>query len=583
VRNARAARHSLPTTRRLTIIAQDPSIKIDGRILTAQVDIPAEEVAPGPCGYRVNVIDYDSATNTLYEQATYPPLRGEAYEDPFAAGNGKRPKGYDRKLLSDPRFHAQNAYAIVMRTLARFEFALGRRVCWGFGGHQIHVAPHAFADANAFYSRDDRGIFFGYFTGEDGQPVFTSLSHDVIAHETTHALLDGLRSRYMEPSSPDQAAFHEGFADVVALLSIFSLPEVVGALLDSGPGGGGALINEKWLTREALSESVLLGLADEMGSELSGVRGKALRNSVKLTPGKPYASMPEFQEEHRRGELIVAAMLNAFLDIWLERLKKVGTLQRGKKDKSLVVEEAARVANHLLTMTIRAIDYCPPIDLTFPDYLSALLTIDREVVPDDSKYGYREALLKNFSAYGIERAAHSDADGTWPRAQFEKPLVYARTRFDSMLRDPEEVFRFIWENRGKDGLDIHKDGYVEVQSVRPCTRIGPDGFVLRETVAEYVQILTLQAKELPGALKVTPAPSIPEWRRVRIFGGGALIFDEYGQLKYQIRNRIEDVERQQRRLDYLAEVGFFEREPEPRQAVAPVPAFARLHLARATG
>jgi hypothetical protein len=78
VRNARAARHSLPTTRRLTIIAQDPSIKIDGRILTAQVDIPAEELAPGPCGYRVNVIDYDSATNTLYEQATYPPLRGEA-------------------------------------------------------------------------------------------------------------------------------------------------------------------------------------------------------------------------------------------------------------------------------------------------------------------------------------------------------------------------------------------------------------------------------------------------------------------------------------------------------------------------
>jgi hypothetical protein len=358
VRNARSARHALPTTRRLTIVAQDPSIRIEGHILTAQVEVPAEELAPGPCGYRVNVIDYDSAANVLYEQAIFPPLRGEAYEDPFRPGNGKRPKGYDRKLVGDPRFHAQNAYAIVMRTLARFEFALGRRVCWGCDGHQIHVAPHAFADANAFYSRDDRGIFFGYFNDRDGQPIFTCLSHDVIAHETTHALLDGLRSRYMEPSSPDQAAFHEGFADVVALLSIYSLPEVVGALLAGGADA--ALIDKKRLTREALSKSVLLGLAEQMGSELSGVRGRALRNSVKLEPGKLYATMPEFQEAHRRGELIVAAMVSAFLDIWLKRLERVGFLRPGKRDRSLVVEEAAQAANHLLTMAIRAIDYCPP-------------------------------------------------------------------------------------------------------------------------------------------------------------------------------------------------------------------------------
>ena len=582
MRNARAARPSLPTTRRLTIIAQDPSIKIDGHILTAEVEIPAEELAPGPCGYRVNVVDYDSTANILYDEAIFPALRGEAYEDPYGLEDRQRPPaGYDKRLLADPRFHAQNAYAIVMRTLARFEFALGRRVCWGCDGHQIHVAPHAFADANAFYSREDRGIFFGYFTGRDGQPIFTSLSHDVIAHETTHALLDGLRSRYMEPSSPDQAAFHEGFADVVALLSIFSLPEVVGALLDLGPGAGGSLIDKKRLTRKALSKSVLLGLADQMGSELSGVRGKALRNSVELTRGKNYASMPEFQEPHRRGELIVAAMMNAFLAIWLARLEKIGFLRPGKRDKSLVVEEAALVANHLLTMAIRAIDYCPPVDLTFSDYLSALLTIDREVVPDDTKYGYREALLDNFRAYGIEQAEHAGTDGTW--ARFDKPLVYSRTRFDSMLRDREEVFRFIWENRGKNGLEIHKDGYVEVQSVRPCTRIGPDGFVLRETVAEYVQILTLRAEELPAALNITPPDSIPGWRRLRIFGGGALIFDEYGQLKYQVRNSIEDAKRQQRRLDYLAEIGFFESEPEPRQAAPPVSPFAQMHLTRATG
>ena len=62
---------------------------------------------------------------------------------------------------------------------------------------------------------------FGY-SAPDGHTYFC-LSHDIVVHETTHALLDGLRDSFIEPSSPDQAAFHEGFADIVALLSVFSL------------------------------------------------------------------------------------------------------------------------------------------------------------------------------------------------------------------------------------------------------------------------------------------------------------------------------------------------------------------------
>jgi hypothetical protein len=569
VRNVRGTRHSLPNTRKLTIIAQDPSVRIGQNILTTQIEIPAEDLLPGPRGYRVSVIDYDTAANALYEPATFRPLREGQYEDPFA---GKS----DAQLLKDPRFHAQNTYAIVMRTLTRFEFALGRRVPWGSDGHQLHVAPHAFSEANAYYSREDRGLFFGYFYGASEKPVYTCLSHDIVAHETAHAILDGLRARYMEPSSPDQAAFHEGFSDVVALLSVFSLKEIVAALLDKSLGRS-RLISERQLTRDRLKQSVLFGLADEMGSELSAVRGEALRRSVMLEPGKDYMTSPDFDEEHERGELLVAAILNAFLDIWLERLAKIGSIGRGQKDRSLVVDEGARVADHLLTIAIRAIDYCPPTDITFADYLSALLTIDREVVPDDAKYGYRKAILANFGAFGIGPARQADKDGTWKRCDGD--FVYSRTRFDSMLRDKEEVFRFIWENQKE--LQVHKDGYVEVLSVRPSYRIGPDGFILRETVAEYVQILTLYARELPGVLKIKPPAGIGDWRRVRLFGGGALVFDEYGQLKYQIANRLEDVERQTRRLNYLFESGFFDTPPEPRPSGSQS-RLALLHLARAT-
>jgi hypothetical protein len=576
MRNIRGSRHSLANTQKLTIIAQDPSVKIGGKILVAEVDVPAEELLAGPCGYRVNVIDFDTSNEVLYEPAVFRPTKNGQYKDPFAVEKTtlgverRRSLTYDRKLIADPKFHAQNVYAIIMMTLARFEFALGRRVPWGSDGHQIHIVPHAFADANAFYSREDRAIFFGHFMSPSNKRIYTCLSHDIVVHETTHALLDGLRSRYLEPSSIDQAAFHEGFADVVALLSVFSLPEVIGKLLDRR-NARRQLISKELLTPDALKDSILLGLGEEMGLGLSAGRETALRRSVKLRPGRPYMSLPEFAEEHDRGELLVAAMMNAFLEIWVARLRKVGFVSSGKKDRSLVVDEGARAANHLLTMAIRALDYCPPTDIAFGDYLSALLTVDREVVPDDTKYGYRAALLTHFKNFDIVHAAHAARDGTWK--QFvDKNLVFARTHYDSMLRDKEEVFRFIWENR--ETLKIDERGYVEVQSVRPSTRIGPDGFVLRETVAEYVQIMTLQAHELKSALKITPPKELPASTRVRIYGGGALIFDEHGQLKYQIANRIEDSRRQNAGLKYRWESGEFDGKQKKELRLA------RLHRAR---
>lgn len=516
------------------------------------------------------MVDYDASTNMLYappELGAAPDLNG----DPFAHAS-------DAELLGNPGFHAQNTYAIVMRILARFEFALGRRVPWGSSGHQLHIAPHAFADANAFYSREDRGLFFGYFTAPASAPegaqdtVFTALSHDIVAHEATHAILDGLRAGFLEPSLPDQAAFHEGFADVVALLSVFALPETIGRLLVGLDEA--TLIDPAELTEDRLKASVLFGLAKQMGAALSGLRGQALRRSISLEKHRAYLSDPEFQEEHNRGELIVAAMLNGFLTIWTQRLARIGPVHDGKLDLSLVVEEGARAADHLLTMAIRAIDYCPPIDLSFEDYLSALLTVDREVVPDD-RYGYRAALLDNFKAFGISPSGNAGEDGTWKRC--DRDFVHSQTHFDSMLRDREEVFRFIWENR--EPLEIGREGYVEVQSVRPSFRVSPDGFMLRETIVEYVQRLTVTAAELRTAHRIAAHPEIPHWRAVTILAGGTIVFDEYGQVKYQIAHHLnrtaEERSWQARRIAHLWERGLLYEPADGRGR------FALMHATRA--
>jgi hypothetical protein len=571
-----------PRTRKLTIIAQDPSIKVDGKILMTEVDVPAEEFAPGPRGYRAHVIDYDTSTGTLYVSLQYDPLKDGQYLDPFKE---RAARANNESLVSDPQFHQQNVYAIVMRTLARFEFALGRRVGWGFHGHQLSIAPHAFADANAFYSEQDQALVFGYFRGVSGKIVFSCLSHDVVAHETTHALLDGLRQRYTDPSSPEQAGFHEGFSDVVALLSVFSLREIVGILLTSSQSRGNPeapdLIDPKELTVEKLRESVLLGLAKEMGHEMAGVRGNranALRRSVKLRPfddAQKYGE--EFDEPHRRGEILVAAILNSFLEVWKKRIDRLkhGRISGSMLDLETVVEEGANAADQLLTMAIRALDYAPPTDLQFCDYLSALITADKEVAPDDSKYGYRSILIANFARYGIKPPTSANADGSWK--MFDKAVTYDRSHFESMLRDPDEVFRFIWENRGDEALDLDDRAYTKVISVRPCLRIGPDGFTLRETVAEYIQMLTLRAEELE--IYFDPPINIPdgmdEHQEVTLYGGGALIFDEYGHVKYHINNRINNANRQSPRLEYLWKYGYFDDKSETENV------FARMHLQRA--
>lgn len=551
-----------PPTRKLTIVAKDPGLRLGGAagpLALAQVAVPAELLATGPTGYRVKVVDYNASERRAYrDEQSYQDGEGNLL-DPFAPQPGEAldDPGYQRRILSNPNFHAQNAYTIVMRTLGAFERALGRRVCWSSGGHQLHVAPHAFAQANAFYSEPDRALLFGYFLREDGSPIFTCLSHDIVAHETTHALLDGIRSYYTEPSGPDQAGFHEGFADIVALLSIFSMKPVVAAAIgEDGQFSRGdrriPLVNARKLTPSAIRKSILLGMAAEVGRELEGVDRGALRQSVLLTPREGRA-LRDDDDEHGRGEVIVAATMKAFIRLWSERIDTLGTFGDRLYNLDAVVDEGAKVAGHLLTMAIRALDYCPPVDLDFGQYLAALLTADRELVPDD-EHNYRPTLRASFKSFGIMVPRHAtDGEGCWARYPHSGELAYARSNYQAMTRSPDELFRFIWENRA--ALGVSERAYTEVLSIDASTRVGPDGIALHETVCQYAQRVDIFGAEFKSLLGCAPPEGMRTTDRFTAYGGGVLILDQYGQLKYHIANPILDRRRQLRRGQYLVDSG----------------------------
>jgi hypothetical protein len=330
---------------------------------------------------------------------------------------------------ANPQFHQQMVYAVAMRTIARFERALGRKALWApryfydskgnfvnnIYVQRLRIYPHAIRERNAYYSSQRMALLFGYFPADQtyagnalpGSQIFCAVSHDIVAHETTHALLDGLHPRFQEGTNPDVLAFHEAFADIVALFLHFTMPE--------------SLLQQIKRTKgDLLQESLLGQLAVQFG-EASGMHG-ALRSAIggedenhKWQQAK--VSRSDYEDAHSQGDphvlgsILVSAVFAAFVTIYSARrvdliilaTNGTGILPAGDISHDLAKRlalEAASVADQVLNICIRALDYVPPIDIAFGEYLRALITADRDLVPNDER-GYRVAFIAAFRDRGI--------------------------------------------------------------------------------------------------------------------------------------------------------------------------------------
>src|SRR5262245_18867232 len=309
-----------PPFRSLRVYAFDPSLnwQIETAVINKMtLQVPWEKLDPGPVGEYLEVVDVDPASDCVYAPV-------DLDERLILAQDGLDP------AEGDPQFHQQMVYAVAMTTIRNFERALGRRVFWSPADEEegyafvrrLRIYPHALREANAFYSPRKKALLFGYFPASTTDPghnlpggtVFACLSHDIIAHETTHALLDGLQRRFIEPSNGDTLALHEAFADVVALFQHFSFPEV---LRHQIAGTRGALA----------SQNVLAALAHQFGQAI-GSYG-ALRDALgtidpqtrQWHPKEPDpAEIQTTQEPHARGAIMVAAVFDAFLAIYKSRI-----------------------------------------------------------------------------------------------------------------------------------------------------------------------------------------------------------------------------------------------------------------------
>ena len=533
-----------PVWRPLRVLAVDPTLRrSEGAIATLRV--PYEPLQPGPVGALFIVDGHDDAANVDYQPVDLD-QPAVLIDDGVAASPG------------NPQFHQQMAYGVASAVYATFRAALGRDPAFAVpldatGRARLRLRPHAAPGLNAWYDRHRGEIAFGYAPGPDGF-VFTCLSHDVIAHEVTHALVDGLRSRFASPTNPDVSAFHEGLSDLVALFHRFTYPEVVRAAMRSSRGD----------LREA---RVLTDLACQVGQ---AYRWPALRRALDDDPNHP-TLYDAALESHALGGVLVAAVFDAFLTVFRRKTARhvrlatsgTGMLPPGDPPIDLqhaMADEASALARQFLSICIRAIDYCPPVDIEFGEFLRAVITADRDLVPDDP-WDYREAWIEAFRRRRIQPrsvATLSEDALAWSPPDRDvrrvEALSFSALRFkgdpghaadaDELERQARHVGSLVTSAECLalfgllDPAGDH-DGLVParpvVESVRSLRRIGPDGQVRFDLVAEAVQEVTVRTDGAP----------------VCLCGGSTVFIGPDGEVRLVVRKGVTNVARRIQQVSYV--------------------------------
>jgi len=567
-----------PMRRPLKIFAFDP---MRGRAPFSTLEVEVENelnLKPGPRGSRIRVVDYDGATRRHYAPVDL--------DDRAILMQG----GLDPSE-TNPRFHQQMVYAVAMKVLENFDRALGRRVefrrdprCSFTPG--LTLLPHAFRGANAFFDPKFQSIRFGYFTADTkdpgpnlpGQTVFSCLSHDVIAHEMTHALVHRLREHFLEPSNRDVLAFHEGFSDIVAIFQHFTFPEVLRNVIQQTRG-------------DLRAPNPLVELASQFGYATG--RGAALRTAVDR-PQEGIRSPAESErlyrqarlyetvfEPHERGSILVAAVFDAFFTSYLGRIEDLvriatggtGRLPEGDLHPDLVnriADEASSAAQTILTMCIRAFDYLPPVDVSYGDYLRALVTADFDLMAERG-LSERRALIEAFRLRGIYPTyVASLAEGSllWPGPEQRLTIDLTQQVMGTLLMQAAGAFDKTDETRSFEesrrvwakqlhawaskptitrALDLDPDRKIEVIGFHPTFRIGRNGELQVEFVAQFGQIERTERLSEFGGLPFR--------------GGTTVIASTNGEVRYVISKplvspklrgdkHLEAIERRNQQIEY---------------------------------
>jgi len=506
------------------IYLQDPLVAATSEHLgiheinaTARPELPGEAViGPGPTSARVTVVDYNADLERVFEPVQ--PLKsGEG----FNVGR--------RTPLHNLKFHQVNVWAVVTRTLLILEHerVFGRRIPWAFDSARLTILPHAGYWENAFYDRGTGALHFFYFEGRDGEPVYTCLSHDIITHELGHAVLDGLKPYYNEITSPATAGFHESFGDATALTAALSHRPIVVEVAGR---------------RDVVAhDNIISGIADQFGAAVADSDYGAVSHDY-LRSARNRLTMDDVKgvtEEHAYSEVLTGTYYDVLQALYEQdlarRLAKAGL---DKPDGGIRVRALMRAAEVTGRMMLRALDYCPPVDIDYLDYAQAVVKADSVAYPLDER-GYRATVKR---AFVQRRIADSEVDLD-PTFQMQNDVL-RDLDVEKLASSHTDAYDFVNANRS--ALEVPPTSNVDVINVYRTHKVSSGGFrPPQEIIVEFIwrEELRLDGPRF-GPLAGSTMP---------LWCGGTLVFSRDGNILHYILKQDTDARRAVQR-DYVADL-----------------------------
>ncbi len=304
--------------------------------------------------------------------------------------------GYDHEHM-----RALSVFTTALKTLALFEDpdSLGRRLNWNGNAEetQLQIFLNQPTGRSAEFGIDDEiGPYmkFSVKALQNGSLIDTALSPDIVAHETTHAIINAIAPRILNAVEPESRAIHEAIADLASMLTSLQMNNLRTTLLEKDPD----LRNNPQVFGQIAEILGSINDADHSSLSQASEEASGLRSLRNLYTGKTY--LPDQPNSTRPGGscydsslVLSSAIFGAMLDEY-DRLRN--TLDR--ESGHCLYVASSKIRRSLL----RGLDYLPNTDtISFVDLGRAMILADELGYPKAKDNSFRDILVKQFVSKGI--------------------------------------------------------------------------------------------------------------------------------------------------------------------------------------